>query len=182
VAVAKRDGERLEKARALHLAAADELYEVASRVPPERWRLPREEGKWSPAHIVSHLNRTYDILLAELDGGPGMQVRTRPIRRLLLRLFLVPRLLRGDGFPAGAPAPRETRPGDEIPEQEVALAAFQERAARLEGAVDLAWREGRHPKLTHAYFGSASMVDGVLLCARHLEHHCAQLRALAEGD
>jgi len=144
------------------------------RISDEQWREATGEGKWSAAEIVAHLCSTYRIVIAELEGGQGMQIRVPTLRRWVLRLTVVPGILRGRGFPRGAVAPRETRPG-EILEREESLALFRTLADSFEEA---ARKAPADRKLTHAYFGSAAVPDGVLLCARHVEHHARQLPAV----
>ena len=161
--------------RQIHLDAAAELVASAERIPAERWMLPRAEGKWSPAEVVEHLTLAYDIILRELGGGPGMMVRTKLWQRIMLRFTLIPKLLRGEGFPAGARAPRETRPQSANPDQKAAVAGFRDRAARLDADVAAAITSGRRIRLTHAYFGSAGLGEAMLLCARHVQHHQKQL-------
>ena len=161
------------EAERLHTDAVSDLVATASSVPEARWRAPRAEGKWSPAETVEHLTIAYDVLLRELAGGGGMAIRTTLWQRILLRLTLVPKILRDGAFPKGARAPRETRP--QMPEhgQAEAIARFRERATRFsETAADPRHARAR---LTHAYFGRASVTNTILLCARHIEHHRAQL-------
>ena len=102
-----------------------------------------------------------------------MAIRTTLWQRILLRLTLVPKILRDGAFPKGARAPRETRP--QMPEhgQAEAIARFRERATRFSETAS----DPRHARarLTHAYFGRASVTNTILLCARHIEHHRAQL-------
>jgi hypothetical protein len=162
--------------RRLHAEAVEAFAAAAAAVPPARWLVPRAEGKWSPAEIVEHLTLAYDTLLRELEGGPGMKVRTKWWQRILLRFTLVPRLLRGEPFPAGARAPREIRPTAANPDQVAAVARFRELAARIDSGSASAIESGKRVRLTHAYFGSAALWKGVLLCARHVQHHTAQLR------
>ena len=161
------------EAERLHADAVSRLVSTASGVPESRWRAPRSEGKWSPAETVEHLTIAYDVLLRELAGGGGMAIRTKLWQRILLRFTLVPKILRGGAFPKSARAPRETRP--QMPEhgQAEAIARFQERAARFNDAAS----DPRHTRarLTHAYFGRSSVTESMVLCARHIEHHRAQL-------
>jgi len=88
-----------DEIRALHGQAADALAVKAAGVPADRWLKPRAEGKWSPAEVVEHLNTVYDVVLKEIAGAPGMQIRTALWQRVLLRFTMVPKILRGDGFP-----------------------------------------------------------------------------------
>ncbi|MCM2316240.1 MAG: DinB family protein [Thermoanaerobaculia bacterium] len=156
---------------ALHDSAVGDLVAKAERVPEAQWFVPMGEGKWSPAEVLAHLVCTYDTLLRELAGGAGMAIRTRLWQRWLLRLTVVPGLLAGGAFPKGAVAPRETRPGGVLDRPE-SIALFRRRAAELDEAARNA-KTGQ--KITHAYFGPATVARGVLLCARHIQHHAAQL-------
>jgi len=167
---------RWPEIRQIHLDAAAEVAASAERIQTEQWMLPRAEGKWSPAEIVEHLTLAYDVFLRQLEGGPGMMVRTKLWQRIMLRFTLIPKLLRGEGFPAGARAPRETRPQSANPDQKAAVAGFRDRAARLDAGVAAAMTSGRRVRLTHAYFGSSGLGEAMLLCARHLQHHEQQLR------
>jgi hypothetical protein len=165
----------------LHESAAAGLARSAEAIPPQAWAAPMAEGKWSPAQITEHLILAYEVLLRELEGGPGMQLRTRGWQRLLLRFTLVPRILRGDTFPTGARAPRETRPGEVVGEQADQIARFRADAERFHAAVQEARASNPRQQLTHAYFGASSLEESVLLCARHIQHHHKQLPA-SPGD
>lgn len=160
-------------AERLHTEAVSTLAATAARAPEAQWRDPRTEGKWSPAEIVEHLTITYDVLLRELAGGGGMAIRTSLWQRMLLRVTMVPRILRGDGFPKGARAPREVRPQMPAHGRQQALARFEQRAATFAAAA----ADARHSRarLTHAYFGKSSLKNTLVFCARHIEHHRAQL-------
>jgi len=162
-----------DEIRALHAQAADALAVKAAGVPADRWLKPRAEGKWSPAEVVEHLNTVYDVVLKEIAGAPGMQIRTALWQRVLLRFTMVPKILRGDGFPAGARAPKETRPAVSTTDQREAVDGFRERAKRFMDEVEGA--RSRRQRLTHAYFGKASAANTTLLLARHIEHHIKQL-------
>jgi hypothetical protein len=164
-----------ENVQQLHTKAADDLASTAARVPPEKWLVPRAEQKWSPAEVVEHLCLAYDVLLRELAGGPGMQIRTKLWQRTLLRFTVMSKILRGEPFPRGAPAPRETRPVLTTTDQAAAIASFRQRAASFQAAAAAAEGGGTRKRLTHAYFGTSSVRNAVLLCARHIQHHEKQL-------
>ena len=166
-----------EAVQQLHATAADEVVATAERVPADRWLQPRAEGKWSPAEVIEHLTLAYDVLLRELAGGPGMVIRTKLWQRLLLRFTMLPKILRGGGFPAGARAPRETRPVLTTTDQRTAIAAFRDRASQIAAAAVEAEKRGG-VKLTHAYFGRASVCNSMLMCARHLQHHQQQIASI----
>jgi hypothetical protein len=160
-----------EEVTKLHQEAAAGVASAVERIPAEVWLRPRSDGKWSPADTMTHLLLTYDTLQRELEGGKGMGIITKLWQRVLLRIFLVPKLLRGGAFPKNARAPRELRPQTPPLSQADAIAKFRVRAAEFEAAAEKA-RDG---KLTHAYFGAASVTDGLLLCTRHMQHHQKQL-------
>jgi DinB family protein len=164
----------------IHSRAAIALAETAERVPQQQWLEPRAEGKWSPGHVLEHLNLTYDVLTRELEGGTGMAVLTNAWQRFLLRLTIVPRILRGGWFPAGARAPREIRPAEAAADKSVAIAAFRDRSARFHQAA-VAAEARRGVKLSHAYFGRSGVRDSMLLCTRHIEHHQRQLSGQTTG-
>ena len=157
-----------------HSEVAAELVSAARRVTSEKWLVPRDEGKWCPAQVVEHLNLAYDVLLRELAGGEGMQIRTKFLRRMLLRWTIMPRLMRGAPFPPGVPAPREVRGPVANPDQAAAIASFADRAVKLETEAARAEEKGG-VRLTHAYFGKSSVAQGILLCAQHIRHHRKQL-------
>ena len=159
----------------LHSQAAAEVVSTAGRVPAEKWLVPRAEGKWSPAEIVEHLSLAYDVILRELAGGGGMAIRTKLWQRIMLRLTIMPKLLRGEAFPSGTRSPREIRPATASPDQAAAIASLGDRAARFVIAVSEAQRKNPRTRLTHAYFGRSTIDNAVLLCARHIQHHHKQL-------
>jgi DinB superfamily len=165
---------RWSRALALHRSASAAFADAAKAVAPGAWHLPRAEGKWSPAQITDHLIQTYDVLLRELQGGSGMRVRTRFLQRMFLRLTLMPRLMRGARFPERVPAPPEIRPTG-APGQQDGIALFRRRAAELEATAQQVLAQVPRARLTHAYFGPSSVANGVLFCARHIEHHRAQI-------
>lgn len=116
----------------IHSHAAAETVSTAGRVPADKWLVPRAEGKWTPAEIVEHLNLAYDVLLRELAGGGGMAIRTKLWQRIMLRLTIMPKLLRGEAFPRGTRSPREIRPTTASPDQAAAIASLRDRASRFE--------------------------------------------------
>ena len=168
-----------EAARKLHSDAAASVAAAAELIPAEKWLAPRAGGKWSPAQVLEHLSLAYDVLNRELTGGPGMQIRTKLWQRLMLRLVMLPKIMRGGGFPEGARAPREFRDPVGNPDQRAAIASFRERAAKFEALAAGAEQSGRRVRLSHAYFGRSNVRNAVVLCARHVQHHCAQLTSQA---
>jgi DinB superfamily len=173
-----------ENVRRLHSRAARQLADVAQTIAPADWPTPLGPGKWSPAAVLEHVGMTMDVLTRELEGGEGMRVRTGWWQRMLLRWTILPKIFRGAGFPEGAPAPREMRPGPLTARQaarDSAIADFGDRVTRLEAAADAAHSRSPGQRLTHAYFGRLSVRKGLLLNARHMQHHRTQLTGLGGG-
>jgi len=168
-------------ATGVHAAAADDLVAMVRALADDAWRRPIAEGKWTPAEIVHHLNLTYDVAIREMEGGAGMAIRTKPWQRILLRATVGRRILRGKGFPRAAPAPREIRPEGDPGTRDEALAGFHARRQRFERAAEETRTARPDARFTHAYFGPSSLADGVLMVGRHLQHHTAQLRGVAEA-
>lgn len=161
----------MQKALAIHAANSVAFLEAAAAVPPERWEAARAEGKWSPAEIAAHLVQSYEVVTAELCGGKGLSIRTKPWQQILFRLLFAWRILYFGKFPRGVKAPREVRPSAGLPKEE-ALLQFQSRSEAFDAAARAA---APGLKLSHTYFGRGSASDGVLLSARHIEHHRRQL-------
>ena len=164
------------EAFACHSSAVSSFASAAEAVEPAAWHVPRAEGKWSPALVTGHLIRTYDVLIDELAGGSGMRILLPAWKRLFLRLTLMPRLLRGGAFPRRVPAPPEIRPKEAPPDPASGAALFRQRAREFEAAVQSARARKPPARITHAYFGTASLAKAMLFCARHVEHHRPQLR------
>ena len=159
----------------LHDAAAESLARTAENVDPQKWLVPRAAGKWTPAQVVDHLSRVYEVVTNEVEGGQGMRLRMTFPQRLFLRMMFLGRILRGGYFPENAPAPYETRPGEGIADQSAAIAEFRARAAKFAAAVAKAHDGEARVRVSHAYFGTAPVDKATLLCARHIEHHEKQL-------
>jgi len=163
------------EAFACHGSAVSSFASAAEAIEPAAWHLPRAAEKWSPALVTGHLILSYEVLMDELGGGAGMRIVLPAWKRLFLRFTLLPRLLRGDGFPRRAPAPPEIRPADAPPDPASGAALFRQRAQEFETAVQNARARKPPARITHAYFGTVSLARAVLFCARHVEHHQSQL-------
>jgi hypothetical protein len=159
-----------------HTAAIEQFVLTVRQLAPNSWSRPLAPGKWTPAEVTSHLAESYRILRAELAGGPGMALRLSRFRRWVLRHTILPRILRGGIFPAGARAPRETRPREVIEDAATALRTLTLEADAF--AQDLTTRasSGR-VHLNHAYFGPMSARQSLRLVAVHTRHHARQLAA-----
>lgn len=165
----------MRRALDLHATKAANFLTTAESVSAARWDEPRSAGKWSPAEIAAHLVTTYEVVIAELRGGKGMAIKTSYWQQMLFRLMFGWRILYFGQFPGGIKAPRETRPPAPLPKEE-ALRRFSALRDDFEAAAQAA--APRH-KLSHAYFGRDAASDGVLLCARHIEHHRLQMMGRA---
>ena len=159
--------------------AAVEFRARAERVPTALWDRPRREGKWSPAEETEHIVLSHELFLSQLGGGPAMRVIATGWRLTLLRLLILPYILRTGRFPR-ARAPRESRPVTSGAGRDELLARL-DRAVR--GAIDFVRREGTSiPPLRHPYFGMLTVTQVVRLSTVHTRHHLANLPAGAGAD
>ncbi|HEX2190762.1 MAG TPA: DinB family protein, partial [Longimicrobiaceae bacterium] len=125
-------------------AAAEGLDEAA-------WTRPRAPGQWSPAQVAEHLALSYEALLRELGGGPGLRPRVAGLRQRLLRWVLLPHVLFHRTLPVRVRAPRELRPADTPPDRAAVLSRMRAAAERLERGLDAGRATGA--RVTHPYFG-----------------------------
>jgi uncharacterized damage-inducible protein DinB len=161
-----------------HSAAVDEYLARCRRIGASRWAIPIAAGKWTPAEMTSHLTESYRILRGELAGGPGMQLRLRRLHRIVLRYTVLPRILGKGDFPPGARAPRETRPREVELDAGIALRELSHQADSFVQELSDRARDTR-VRLTHAYFGSMSARQSLVLVTVHTQHHARQLAAAA---
>jgi hypothetical protein len=161
----------MEKALGLHAQNVAAFLSSVASCADSRWNEPRAEGKWSPAEVAAHLVTSYEVVIGELRGKGGLAIKTSRLQQIVLRLLFGWRILYFGRFPRGVKAPRETRPPAGLP-KEVAIEQFRARAAEFETA---AREAGPGQRLSHTYFGKGKVSDGVLLCARHIEHHRQQI-------
>ena len=138
------------------------------------WMQPLAPQKWSAAEITTHLILAFEAVLREAAGGPPMQLKGTRFKRFMLRHVIMPRIIRGDGFPRAA-APRETRPIDVSADAATTIARFRALGAQV--TADLSARRMQQPDLrfTHPYFGSIELLQAVRVSARHIDHHRRQL-------
>jgi len=131
-------------------------------------------GGWSPAQITEHVTAGIEIVTAELAGRAGMALRLSAPRRFLLRMTVLPRILRTGRFPARARAPRELRPSDHMVTQAEAMTRLQAAVAALERTAAVPDAGGR--RLTMPYFGRIPAPRGIRFLAMHARHHMAQMK------
>jgi|1186.fasta_scaffold293467_2 uncharacterized damage-inducible protein DinB len=161
-----------------HSAAVEEFLRAAREVDADRWTQPSAPDKWSPAEITSHLTESYHTFRSELAGRPGMEIRVGPIRRWVLRRTMLPRILSTGVFPAGARAPRETRPRNIEPNPGIALHRLSTEADAMVQELSDRVRSGR-VRLTHAYFGRMSARQSLTLAIVHTRHHARQVSGVS---
>jgi uncharacterized damage-inducible protein DinB len=165
---------------ARHSAAMEEFLRAAQEIEPVGWLQPSGPGKWSPAEITSHLYESYRTFRSELAGGPGMGLRVAPLRRWVLRRTVLPRILSTGIFPAGARAPRETRPREIQSDPRVALHALSTEADAMVQELSDRMRSGQ-VKLTHAYFGRMSAQQSLTFATIHTRHHARQIAVVTRA-
>jgi DinB family protein len=154
-----------------HTRAVEQFVALAAAVMPERWSTEPAAQKWSPAQVTEHVVLAYEAVLAELAGGPPMRFRTKRWQRAVLRLTVLPRILKTGRLPHGVRAPREIRPGPSAASQAELLEKLWDRARRADA--ELTSRQTAH--LTHPYLGRLRAEQALRFCAIHTTHHASQL-------
>lgn len=157
-----------------HRVAVEEFLAAAGRVDERAWATPRGEGKWSPGQVVEHVATAYDVLIGEMNGGPGMKIKTSWWQRIVLDFTVVPKIMKTGEFPPGARAPREVRPSDEPGPKDAALALLRQRSEAFNTQIE-EFAKRPSARLTHAYFGRKKPADVLRFCEVHVAHHRRQL-------
>jgi hypothetical protein len=170
----------LEDVAADHRAAIEEFAQAVETLDRNAWNVARAAGKWTPAEIAQHLILSYGPPMSELGGGAGFAVRLPWWKRTFLRRKVLPKIVFGEEFPKGAPAPREIRPREGASSPESAARLLRENAGEFARRLCEA-HAGKPVRLTHSYFGRLTAPQILKLMAVHARHHRAQLRAPRSG-
>lgn len=165
-----------QQALAEHEAAIEACIAASRRVPDDEWNVPRGDGKWSPAQHVEHVGLSYQMVSDALSGKPP-RARLGRARQFVLRMLVLPKILRTDVFRAGVPAPREMRPLREPQERAEVEAQLRDRAARCIEILLASNTPGA--RVQHPYFGPLRLLDMLRLGTSHARHHTA---LLTNGD
>jgi hypothetical protein len=157
-----------QQAVAEHEAAIEACIAASRRVPDSQWNLAHAEGKWSPAQQVEHVGLAYQMVIDALSGSPP-RARLGRMRQFVLRIFVLPKILRTNVFREGVPAPRETRPLREALERAAVEELLRARAAKCIEALLASNRRGA--RVQHPYFGPLPLLDMLRLGTSHARHH-----------
>lgn len=160
-----------------HRAAVAEFIARARDIRPDRWLVPRAEGKWTPAEETRHLVLTYRAFIADLKGERTLRLKGTPMWRRIWRLIALPIILYGRRIPRAVRAPREIRPEGEAGEREALLGELERAVADFEGVFEETCRTRPGKRLTHPFFGELSMRQAIVIAAVHTRHHAAFLPA-----
>ena len=171
------EGDALQEAHRNSVAA---FITAAEAIPDSSWELPRAADKWSPAQVTEHLRLTYELGSRELSGQAGLRVRTAWWVRLMLRLRVLPTILRDGRIREGALAPRELRPGPGPFARETLLAHLRQGAVATEAALIVRVQDGS-AGITHHVFGRLSPAQALRFLSVHNLHHARQLTDHAES-
>ncbi len=169
-----------EGAMMAHDAAVTHLVAAAQAVSPDRWAVAPAPGKWSPAEVMVHVALTYEHLTREQQGTATIPVLLPRWKAWMLRRFILPRLLAGRPLPPGVRAPREVRPGGELPDPRAAVARLESATAAWASAMAQNHRRGGGQSI-HPFFGALPLPTMLRFVALHTTHHRRQLERAAEG-
>ena len=166
--------------RDAHRDSIESFISAAETTPLSAWDAPLSEGKWSPSQVAEHLRLTYEVGGLELSGQAGLRVRTSWWARLMLRLRVLPVILRDGRIREGALAPRELRPGPGPFERESLLGKLREAADATEAAL-MVRVQSRSTGITHHVFGQLTPAQALRFLTVHNLHHARQLTDHSES-
>jgi len=167
----------LESAIVENHETVDTFIAVARGVEPGRWRVPRAEGKWSPAQVVEHLALSFEYSHGVMNGNAPGPAAPRLLRPLVRTVFVKPVLKHGRFMRKGR-APSMFQPSSVPPDPPELLARLEGALRAFEDDLRVAARSGR-ATLDHPFFGTMRLTDYLRLQAIHARHHRAQLPGAA---
>ena len=162
-----------DNALSRHSNAAGLFTRTAVAVSESDWMQPLNDGKWSPAQVTEHLNRTYEVIIGELSGEKGIRIRSPWLLRQVLRQTVLRSIYRRRQLPRGARAPSEIIPKSIEETQTAAVERFASLARQFETAMNA--NRSTQRKLTHHIFGEIDLERGLDFIAIHIEHHQRQI-------
>lgn len=170
----KKTEEKLSGEIKKHRAILDEYIQKAGEIDEQIWQTPVAAEKWTPAQITEHLIETYQLVVNQARGGPGLRVQTGFLLQKILRLLILPRIYRTRRLPGGAKSPKELLPTDSGQTRQEALRQLLEVGDKFEETI---WslREDDTFRLKHHIFGEIEIVKATEFIAIHTEHHGRQL-------
>lgn len=180
-----RHGWRWSAALREHDTVVREFLAACSRVAPEDWQRQPVPGKWSPAAVVLHVCRAYELGRDAAAGGESMRLKVSPSAARLSRVLILPLVLATHRFPRGARSPREVVPdADEASLLLPDLAVRRLHVAAEQAAEELRQAAARRPvpRMTHAYFGALEPLTTLRLLSAHTRHHGRDLTAKASAS
>jgi hypothetical protein len=153
-------------------SAVAEFLETARQVSPDKWLVPRAEGKWSPAQVTEHLAKAYEESQKLIAGTSAIRPFPKVLRPLVGAAVRWT-ILRTGRFPKGrAPAP--FLPSASPPAQDILCARLQEASDVFERSAENAHRAGQ-TTFDHPFFGKFGVGEYAQLQAYHSVHHRSQL-------
>lgn len=173
-----RDERRWAAALAEHETAVRALAAACERVAPADWQRSPAPMKWSPAAVVLHVCRAYELGRDAVTGGESMRPRVSRSFAWFSRTLVLPVILATNRFPRGTAAPVEVVPDAaeaSLLRQDAAAARVQRVADQAALALREASRERPALRFTHAYFGPLSPHGTLRLLSAHTRHHARRL-------
>lgn len=159
----------LDTLLAANRAAVDDLMAAAERA---EWNAPRAPGKWSAAHVVEHVARSFEEAANAVANRPTkLPTLPRIVRPIAGWLFRG--VLRTGRFPKS----KTSRPLNPM-SSDTTPASPAEGKARLDAAFAVFERECRARAglpVDHISFGRISVEEYVRFVELHTRHHARQI-------
>jgi hypothetical protein len=158
-----------------HGVTAD-IIARARAIPPDKWTVPRAPGKWSPAQVVEHVTKSYEVH-RQLLVIPVTLSPVELVKAWVARTFFLPGLFgAGDFTQEGLKSPVNILPSDLPPPPQELLPRFEASSVGLEADLNQAIAAARG-KIVHPIFGGLPPADLLQFVAIHGKHHAPQIVA-----